>query len=75
MRRSRLPLRSRLRIYADAYRLRLTDALAHNYPCLQQLLGAEAFAALAQRYLDEHPSTSVSVRWFGHQLAAELSSH
>lgn len=65
----------RLGIYAEAYRLRLIDALAHNYPRLQQLLGMEAFAELAQRYVDEHPSTSVSVRWFGHQLGDVLSDN
>lgn len=63
----------RLAIYADAYRLRLIDALAHNYPRLQQLLGVETFAELAQRYIDKHPSASVSVRWYGHQLGDELS--
>lgn len=63
----------RLAIYADAYRLRLIDALAHNYPRLQQLLGVETFAGLAQRYIDKHPSTSVSVRWFGHRLGDALS--
>lgn len=68
-----VPAAIRLGIYAEAYRLRLIDALAHNYPRLQQLLGTEAFVALAKRYLDEHPSTSVSVRWFGHRLAADLN--
>lgn len=63
----------RLAIYASAYRLRLIDALAHNYPRLQQLLGVQRFAALAQRYVDECPSTSVSVRWFGHRLGDVLS--
>lgn len=63
----------RLGIYANAYRLRLIDALAHNYPRLQQLLGEESFAGLAQRYIDKHPSTNVSVRWFGHQLGDDLS--
>lgn len=68
-----VPAAIRLGIYVQAYRLRLIEALAHNYPRLQQLLGTEAFAALAQRYLDTHPSTSVSVRWFGQQLAADLN--
>lgn len=59
----------RLKIYADAYRLRLVDALADNYPKLQALLGDEAFAELGARYLDAHPSQHFSIRYFGHRLA------
>lgn len=58
----------RLRVYADAYRLRLIDALAANYPRLQQLLGEAAFGDIAQAYLRMHPSAHPSVRWFGNQL-------
>ncbi|MBB6094482.1 hypothetical protein HNQ60_003369 [Povalibacter uvarum] len=68
----RVPAGTRLGIYADAYRLRLIDALAANYPRLQQLLGTEAFGELAQTYLREHPSKNTSVRWFGDQLAGHL---
>lgn len=64
---------ARLGVYADAYRLRLVDALAHNYPRLQQLLGADAFASIARDYLRLHPSTNPSVRWFGDRLAAFLA--
>ncbi|HKE92868.1 MAG TPA: DNA-binding domain-containing protein, partial [Povalibacter sp.] len=41
-----VPVATRLAVYADAYRLRLVDALASNYPRMQQLLGRDAFAAL-----------------------------
>lgn len=67
------PAAFRLSVYADAYHLRLTDALAHTYPRLQQLLGVEAFAVLARSYLASRPSTHVSVRWFGDQLAEHLA--
>ncbi len=63
----------RLAVYADAYRLRLVDALAHNYPRLQQWLGAETFATVARDYLQAHPSTTPSVRWFGDRFAAYLA--
>jgi hypothetical protein len=63
---------ARLDVYADAYRLRLVDALAANYPRLQRLLGSEEFAALAREYLTRHPSANPSVRWFGDQLADHL---
>ncbi len=69
-----VPGTSRLAVYAGAYRSRLVDALAHNYPRLQQLLGAEAFDSVARGYLQEHPSTSVSVRWLGDRLSSHLAS-
>lgn len=59
----------RLKIYADAYRLRLVDALADNYPVLHALLGDDPFAELGARYLEAHPSRHFSIRHFGHRLA------
>jgi len=58
----------RLKIYADAYRLRLADALATNYPALHVLLGDDAFAELGAQYLDAQPSQHFSIRYFGHRL-------
>jgi Putative DNA-binding domain len=63
-----VPVATRLKIYFDAYRLRLTEALGSNYPRLEQFLGKESFATLANAYIDRHPSTNRSVRWFGEQL-------
>ncbi|MBI3775038.1 MAG: putative DNA-binding domain-containing protein [Gammaproteobacteria bacterium] len=65
----------RLKIYADAYRLRLADALADNYPMLHALLGDEAFAELGASYLDTHPSQHFSIRHFGHRLAEFVATH
>lgn len=65
---AKVPATLRLSIYSDAYRLRLTDALASTWPRLQQLLGTEQFAALARDYIDLSPSTYPSIRWFGDQL-------
>lgn len=67
------PADFRMGVYVDAYQVRLAEALAHTYPRLQQLLGPEAFAALARSYLAERPSTHVSVRWFGDQLAEHMA--
>ena len=69
------PAAARLGIYSNAYGLRLHDALAYNYPRLQQLMGTAAFAELARHYLAAQPSTNISVRWFGHRLAAHLERH
>ena len=63
-----VPATRRLEIYSEAYRLRLTDALASTLPRLQQLLGQQAFAALACDYIDLSPSRHPSIRWFGDQL-------
>jgi hypothetical protein len=65
----------RLSIYATAYRLRLREALAHNYPALQTQLGVLAFTRLADGYRDAHPSTHGSVRAFGAHLPEWLNAH
>ena len=59
----------RLSIYSTAYRLRLQEALAANFPMLCVHLGKEAFNALALEYLDAQPSRHVSVRAFGLNLS------
>lgn len=64
----RVPATTRLAIYSEAYRLRLTDALASTLPRLQQLLGKEEFASLASQYIDFCPSNYPSIRWFGDRL-------
>lgn len=65
---------ARIAIYATAYRLRLIDALAANFPRLAQLLGVEHFQSLARDFIDNYPSQHVSVRWFGHQLVGYLQT-
>lgn len=67
-----VPAATRLGVYSNAYRIRLTDALGDNMPNLRALLGEEEFGAVAARYIDEHPSQFASIRWFGDRLAHEL---
>jgi hypothetical protein len=62
----------RFGIYATAYRSRLTEALAHNFPMLQSHLGEASWAPLASAYIDTHPSVHASIRAFGDRLAAWL---
>jgi hypothetical protein len=64
----------RLGAYYNAYRIRLIDALAVDYSALQKYLGAETFENLALEYLQAHPSTHPSVRWFGKDLVAYISN-
>jgi hypothetical protein len=63
-----VPATLRLAIYSDAYRLRLTEALASTLPRLQQLLGEDQFAGIAREYIDLCPSSYPSIRWFGDRL-------
>ena len=64
----------RLRIYADAYRLRLVEVLGNDFPATRDALGEEVFAAFAERYLHPHPSTRPSVRHLGSAFADWLES-
>ncbi|MBS0199518.1 MAG: putative DNA-binding domain-containing protein [Proteobacteria bacterium] len=59
----------RLRIYGDAYQLRLIDVLANDFPVLRALTGEAMFETLATGYLHAHPSRHPSVRRFGRDLA------
>ncbi len=65
---------ARLAIYADGYRIRLTDALASNYPALAKLLGADDFRALAAAYIAAHVSHRSSIRFYGDALSQFLAT-
>jgi hypothetical protein len=60
----------RLAIYGDAYRARLVECLADDYPALKYALGDEAFEALCLRYIARHPSESPNLNFFGRHMAA-----
>lgn len=57
-----------LHIYQQAYTARLTSALRDNFGVLPQVLGDDAFDALALAYVETHPSRQASIRWFGDRL-------
>jgi Putative DNA-binding domain len=63
----------RFKVYADAYRLRLVDALIADYPTLKKYLGEERFKALGRAYIDASPSDQFSVRWFGRHMPRFLA--
>jgi len=63
---------SQLDIYADAYVMRLAEALRSNYPAVQRALGDEDFDLMARDYLHLHPSAHASIRWLGDSLARFL---
>jgi hypothetical protein len=64
---------TRLAIYAEGYRTRLTEGLAADFPALHTLLGEKEFEALAHAYIDVHPSEHFSMRYFGRHLSEFLA--
>ena len=62
----------RLRIYYDAYRLRLIDALGTDYEALRAAIGDEQFRAACLAYVEAVPSSFRNVRWYGGGLAEFL---
>lgn len=68
------PAAERFAVYAQAYRLRLIEALAADYPALKEWLGDGAFDRLARAYADAYPSGHFSIRWFGSRLPAFLAA-
>ena len=71
----KVSIETRLAIYANAYRLRLCDALAVTYPILKEYVGDEAFEELSLAYINQYPSCYRSIRWFGDQLAMFINQH
>lgn len=62
----------RLKIYHDAYRLRIIEALATAYPMLKAYLGDDLFDNTARSYLTKWPSTYPNLRWYGAQMSTHL---
>ncbi|ARB92043.1 DUF2063 domain-containing protein [Legionella longbeachae] len=65
---------TRLGIYRDAYRLRLIECLSSNFPALHTYLGTEQFNELATLYINAHPSSYRSIRWYGDLLPDFIKS-
>lgn len=65
---ARVDPQQRLRIYFDAYRLRLVEALATDYEALRALMGEAAFGAACRAYVEATPSQFRNVRWYGGRL-------
>ena len=64
--------KTRIRVYSDAYYLRLRDVLREDFPRVAALLSPERFEDVATEYLETFPSKQPSVRHLGRSLAEFL---
>ena len=71
---ARVPVETRLGIYAGAYRARLVEALESSFPILAQLLGETDFHAVAEKYISAHQSPFFSIRYYGDRMAEFLAA-
>jgi len=55
-------------IYYHAYRARLHEVLANDYPAIQMAIGDNHFNALVADYINTHPSHYFNLRDFGQHL-------
>ncbi len=69
---NKVGVKKRLSIYADAYRLRIIEALANSYPKLKALLGDHLFDQTARSYIDCYPSKYRNMRWVGDMMQLHL---
>jgi hypothetical protein len=63
----------RLEVYASAYRIRIVDAIAAEYPKIALALPHEQFAIMCKRYLAAHPTSQPSLRDAAQHLSAFLA--
>lgn len=57
-------------IYCHAYRARLHEVLADDYPATQMAIGDDHFNVLAADYINAHPSHYFNLRDFGRHLTS-----
>ena len=67
---ARMTAKERLDVYRFAYKARLVECLADDYKVVSQLLGEDAFEALAHAYIDRFPSTSPNLNAYGRRMSA-----
>ena len=68
------PAAERWEIYVEAYRLRLTEALATQYPALAARMGREAFSEQMRAFITATPSVHRSIRDYGRELSAHVAA-
>lgn len=63
----------RFRVYHDAYRLRLEECLAADFPLTRRALGEEPFRSAAWAYVERHPSRYRNVGEIGQHFPGFLA--
>ncbi len=58
-----------IEVYRNNYRGNLHDALAGAYPVIQQLVGDDFFRFMARKFVEQHPSRSANLHYYGAELA------
>jgi hypothetical protein len=64
----------RFSVYANNFRISLTDALEAVHPATARLLGGDCFRQSARRYIETHPSPSGDLHDFGADFGTFLES-
>lgn len=62
-------------VYSGAYRSRLREALAEDYPAVNMAIGDDAFTELLHAYIQDFPSHYFSLRDFGQHIPTFLAQH
>jgi len=65
---------AQLQVYRHAYRARLHDVVAEDYPVLKTWLGTQAFDALLHGLIDAVPPTHFNIARYAQNLAEFLSA-
>lgn len=73
--RGKANVEERLKIYSNAYRFRLIDALSETFPSMHTLMGDDHFYTMSLAYIDAYPSHHFSLRYFGNQLETFLADY
>lgn len=64
---------TQLLVYTNAYRSRLIEVLEGDFPAVANAVGENSFDALAEAYIEAHPSRYFSLRDFGNHMADFLA--
>lgn len=65
----------RVKVYKNAYIIRLIEALEDDFPALRKLLGNESFSALCRDYFKAFPSHYFSLHDVGQHMEAFLKTY
>lgn len=64
---------TQLGVYCHAYRARLQEVLAKDFPAINLAMGDDDFYDLVDKYIQVHPSSFFSLRDFGEQFAGYIA--